>query len=73
MRVEQRGPQRVFELPLNLAQIGPRATLVRRFVSQAQSEGSIPLVVDLGSRNGEGRNLKKLSSRSRAGNGAVAI
>jgi hypothetical protein len=44
---------RLFELPLNLAQIGPRATLVRRFVAEAQSGGSTPLVVDLGSQNGD--------------------
>jgi len=44
---------RLFELPLNLAQIGPRATLVRRFVSEAVAAGSVPLVVDLGSRNGD--------------------
>ena len=44
---------RLFELPLNLAQIGPRATLVRRFVDEARSAGSVPLIVDLGSRNGD--------------------
>ena len=44
---------RVFELPLNLAQIGPRATLVRRFVAEALSAGATPLVVDLGSQNGD--------------------
>ena len=44
---------RVFELPLNLAQIGPRATLVRRFTAEARARGSLPLVVDLGSQNGD--------------------
>ncbi len=47
------GGARLFELPLNLAQIGPRATLIRRFVAEAQSGGSTPLVVDLGSQNGD--------------------
>ncbi len=44
---------RVFELPLNLAQIGPRATLVRRFAAEARAKGSLPLLVDLGSQNGD--------------------
>jgi 2',3'-cyclic-nucleotide 2'-phosphodiesterase (5'-nucleotidase family) len=44
---------RIFELPLNLAQIGPRATLVRRFISEARARGSLPLAVDLGSQNGD--------------------
>ncbi|MBK5254930.1 MAG: hypothetical protein JJE39_02755, partial [Vicinamibacteria bacterium] len=44
---------RVFELPLNLAQIGPRATLIQRFVAEARSSGAVPLVVDLGSQNGD--------------------
>ena len=44
---------RLFELPLNLAQIGPRATLIKRFVAEAQSGGSTPLVVDLGAQNGD--------------------
>lgn len=44
---------RVFELPLNLAQIGPRATLVHRFVTEARAAGSTPLVVDLGSQIGD--------------------
>lgn len=47
------GGARVFELPLNLAQIGPRAALVRRFANEARSRGAVPLVVDLGSRNGD--------------------
>lgn len=47
------GGARVFELPLNLAQIGARATLVRRLVAEARVLGSVPLVVDLGSQNGD--------------------
>ncbi|MEO5762546.1 MAG: hypothetical protein ABIR28_09580 [Vicinamibacteria bacterium] len=47
------GLGRVFELPLNLAQIGARATLVRRFVEEARAKGATPLVVDLGSQKGD--------------------
>jgi len=47
------GGARIFELPLNLAQIGPRATLVKRFVAEAKTAGALPLVVDLGTQNGD--------------------
>lgn len=47
------GNGRVFELPLNLAQIGPRATLVKRFVADAKSRRAVPIVVDLGAQNGD--------------------
>lgn len=47
------GDARIFELPLNLAQIGPRAHLIRRFVAEARAEGAVPLIADLGSQNGD--------------------
>jgi len=43
----------LFELPLNLAQIGPRATLVRRFEAEARMLGFTSLIVDLGAQNGD--------------------
>lgn len=47
------GGASIFELPINLAQIGPRSTIVRGLAEQARATGGEPFIVDLGSRLGE--------------------
>lgn len=43
----------LFELPVNLSEIGPRATLVAQAIADAHARGSHPLVIDLGERDGD--------------------
>lgn len=47
------GGRIVYELPVNLGQIGPRATIVARAVAEVRSRGARPVVVDLGHREGD--------------------
>ena len=44
---------RVFELPLNLGQIGPRATLLRRIRSEARADAALVITADLGHQQGD--------------------
>jgi hypothetical protein len=44
---------RLYELPVNLGEIGPRATLLARAIAEARAAGSEPLLVDLGERDGD--------------------
>lgn len=46
------GDSRLFELPLNLGQLGPRATLVRRLRAEAEPGASLVLTADLGHQMG---------------------
>ena len=43
---------RLYELPANLGQIGPRATVLARVVAEASGQSAATLVVDLGERDG---------------------
>lgn len=44
---------RLYELPVNLGQIGPRATLLARQLGSAQATSQRTLAVDLGERDGD--------------------
>ena len=43
----------LYELAVNLGQIGPRATLITKAVDAARARSSHPLVIDLGERDGD--------------------
>jgi hypothetical protein len=44
---------RVFELPMNIGGVGPRATLMRRFAEESERQGGAVVRVDLGHQRGE--------------------
>jgi len=44
---------RVFELPMNIGGVGPRATLMRRFAEESTQRGGAVVQVDLGHQRGE--------------------
>lgn len=44
---------RLFELPVNLGQIGPRATVLARVLGRQEARSVLTLVVDLGQRDGD--------------------
>lgn len=47
------GGATLFELPVNLSEIGPRATLVAQALADAEARASHALVIDLGERDGD--------------------
>lgn len=47
------GDTRLFELPLNLGELGPRATLLREARDAAQREAGLVITVDLGHQDGD--------------------
>lgn len=47
------GGATLFELPVNLSEIGPRATLVAQALADAEARASHSLVIDLGARDGD--------------------
>jgi 2',3'-cyclic-nucleotide 2'-phosphodiesterase (5'-nucleotidase family) len=47
------GDTRIFELPINLGEIGPRQTLLNEMLSAAKDAGTDAIVVDLGERGGD--------------------
>ena len=44
---------RLFELPLNLGQLGPRAALLRKMHAAAQSRSELVVIADLGHQDGD--------------------
>lgn len=47
------GDSRVFELPLNLGQLGPRATLLHGIRAEAKARGALVITADLGHQEGD--------------------
>jgi hypothetical protein len=43
----------LYGLPVNLGQIGPRATLLRQMVADTKDRDAHPLIIDLGGRDGD--------------------
>ncbi len=46
-------PSQLFELPFNLGQMGPRATVLADVLGEARRQSAATLVVDLGERDGD--------------------
>lgn len=47
------GEDTLFELPVNLGQIGPRATILNRMQNDTAAQGERPILIDLGGRDGD--------------------
>ena len=47
------GDSRVFELPLNIGEMGSRATLLRRITGEARATSAATVLADLGQRDGD--------------------